>query len=454
MERKQWHLGMLVATLYFAEGWPYILVNTASVVLLKDLGVSNEWLGMTSLFHLPWVIKMLWSPLIDGYGEKRSWITWTQLLMAAMLVMCSVFLPMTWGLWGVVWLFFGIAFLSATHDMAVDGLYIQSLDEKSQANFVGLRVMMYRIAMIAGSGGLVIFAGLLRRQGLSVIASWSMALALAGVVMGLLGIFHFFGLRIFRDAPHASPKADEAPTPAQEKEASPQKEVSPQTEQSVWQRYIGPFKFFLQQDGILRILAFIFLYRLGEALLLKMVQPFLLDSVAKGGLGLKTDTVGLVYGTVGAIASIGGGILGGAAIARWGLRRCVWPMMLLMNVPDLLYMLLARGFGGGDIVWVYAFVGVEQWGYGVGFSVFTVVLMRIASQSSYASAFFAISTGLMALGLMFPGMVSGWLQKDLGYGAFFGVAFLFSLVGMWSAWMLPSRLWEEASEEEKQRLSA
>ncbi len=425
MEWKRWRIGIVVATLYFAEGWPYILVNTASVVLLKDLGVSNVWLGLTSFFHLPWVLKMLWSPLIDGYGEKRAWIVWTQLGMALLLILGAVILPMSWGIWGIVILLFVVAFVSATHDMAVDGWYIQALDESSQARYVGLRVMMYRIAMIAGSGGLVVLAGLLKRSGTSAAWSWSVALMAAGLLMGGLGIWHGWGVSTSR----------------------PEASLENADYRSFLQRYLEPFAAFFRQEGVVWIVGFIFLYRLGEALLLKMVQPFLLDSANVGGLGLGTATVGVVYGTVGMVASIGGGIMGGAAIARWGLRRCVWPMMLLMNVPDLLYMALAWGFGGGHLFWVYAFVGVEQWGYGMGFSVFTVVLLRVSRQSAYQSAFFAIATALMALGLMFPGSISGWLQGLVGYGTFFGLAFLLSGVGMWSAWMLPMRLWEE--EEKK-----
>ncbi|MCK6512382.1 MFS transporter [Myxococcota bacterium] len=426
MRWKDWRVGVVVATLYFAEGWPYILVNTVSVVLLKDLGVSNIWLGLTSFFHLPWVLKMLWSPWIDGYGEKRGWIVWTQVWMALLLMAGALILPMSWGIWGIVVLFFVIAFVSATHDMAVDGWYIQALDEQTQAGFVGLRVMMYRVAMIAGSGGLVVLAGLLKRWGASAVWSWSVALLAAGLWMGLLGGWHLWGVE--RSVESGGSGVSDV--------------------RSFFRRYIEPFEAFFRQEGAVWIVGFIFLYRLGEALLLKMVQPFLLDSAKAGGLALGTDTVGVVYGTVGMIASIGGGIMGGAAIARWGLRRCVWPMMLLMNVPDLLYMALAWGFGGGHLFWVYVFVGFEQWGYGVGFSVFTVILMRVSRQSAYQSAFFAIATALMALGLMFPGGVSGWLQGIVGYGAFFGLAFLLSGVGMWSAWMLPTRLWEE---EEKRR---
>ena len=446
--------GWAVASLYFAEGWPYVLVNTASVVLLKDLGVTNEWIGLTSFFHLPWVLKMLWSPLIDGWGKTRSWVVGMQLAMGISLAASATLLSMGWGLGGVVLLFGILGLLSATHDIAVDGWYIRHLDEKTQARYVGMRVMMYRVAMVAGSGGIVMLAGMLQRSAWTTTQSWSLALAMAALLLLLLAFQHAPLLPWLerqesteKTLPAASvvesPAASVVEAPAASAKEAPIDREDRAMEEAMG-RWFAPFQAFFTQEGAGRIVAFILLYRLGEALLLKMVQPFLLDSAAKGGLALDTATVGLVYGTAGLIASIGGGIMGGIWIAKVGLRRAILPMMLLLNLPDLLYVLLA--YFKPALPWIALCVTFEQWGYGIGFAAYTVVLMRIAGQSAHASSFFAIATALMALGLLLPGALSGWLQQKLGYGIFFACAFGISVFGMLAAFALPKRLWEETKK--------
>jgi len=164
-------------------------------------------------------------------------------------------------------------------------------------------------------------------------------------------------------------------------------------------------------------LAFILTYRLGESQLVKMAAPFLLDAPDKGGLGYSTQELGVLFGTVGVIMLSIGGILGGILISRDGLKKWMWPMILSLNVPNILYAVLALT-KTTHIVAVTATVVFEKFGYGFGFAAFLMYLIYIAEGKSKTSHY-AIATGFMALGMMLPGMISGYMQEWLGYGGFF-----------------------------------
>ena len=165
------------------------------------------------------------------------------------------------------------------------------------------------------------------------------------------------------------------------------------------------------------ILAFLLLYRFAEAQLVKMASPFLLDSQEVGGLGLTTGQVGFVYGTVGIIMLSIGGLLGGFAASRHGLKYWLWWMAIAINLPDLVYVYLSYVLPDSFFI-VSLCVAIEQFGYGFGFTAY-MLYMIYASEGKYKTAHFALSTGLMALGMMIPGMFSGWLQDVIGYKHFF-----------------------------------
>ncbi|MBI5624649.1 MAG: AmpG family muropeptide MFS transporter [Elusimicrobia bacterium] len=404
-QKSATHPWWYVPTLYFAEGLPYIIVNAVSVILYKRMGVDNAAIAFwTSWLYLPWVIKMFWGPLVDMYSTKRRWVLWTQFTMAACLAALAFSLHLP-GYFFISMAAFTVgAFISATHDIATDGYYMLALSEEDQAFFVGIRATCYRLAMIFGSGFLVYLAGRLETSTGSIPRSWMVVLAVPAGIFAVLFVYHKFVL--------PEPE-DTGPRPARTAE-----------DPSFWE----VIRCYLDQDKIVPTLAFILLYRLGEAMLVKLASPFLLDGREVGGMGLTTAQVGLVYGTVGLSCLVAGGILGGWLLSRYGLKRCIWPMAVLLNAPDLFYVYMA--YAQPPVAMAGALVALEQFGYGVGFTAFTVYLMQRAGESKYKTSHFAISTGVMALGMMLPGFVSGKLQMMVGYKLFFVIVCLATLPGM------------------------
>jgi PAT family beta-lactamase induction signal transducer AmpG len=399
-------------TLYFAEGLPYVLINTVSVILYKRMGMDNASIAFwTSWLYLPWVIKMFWGPFVDVYSTKRKWILGTQAAMSLCMFVIAFSLRTEGFFFLSLAAFFAGAFVSATYDIATDGFYMLALSEKDQALFVGLRAGFYRLAMIFGSGLLVYLAGMLETTSGNIAWSWSAVMIVSGLIFASAAVYHKVAL----------------PYPTGDSERASHERGSEASFAEVIRAYF-------KQEKIGVTLAFILLYRLGEAMLLKLVSPFLLDQASAGGLGLTTKEVGLVYGTVGVVCLVSGGILGGWLISRFGFRRCVWPMVLVMHLPDLFFVYMAYAQPGLGLV--YPLVALEQFGYGLGFTVFTVYLMY-SVDARYKTSHYAISTGIMALGMMLPGFVSGWLQQSLGYKMFFIIVCFMTVPGMLTIPFLP-----------------
>ena len=382
-------------TLYFSQGLPYVVVMTLSVVMYKNLGVNNTEIALyTSWLYLPWVIKPLWSPLIDLLGTKRRWIVVMQFFIGAALACVALTLPAPHFLRLSLAVFWLMAFASATHDIAADGFYMLAQPAGQQAAYVGVRSTFYRLAMIAGQGGLVALAGLLQERSGNPAAAWAAVMAVMAVFFGLAALWHVWAL--------PRPAIDQ-PTPR-----------SPHLVSD----FVAVYAAFFRQPGIARVLAFLLLYRLGEAQLLKLVTPFMLDAPSAGGLGLKTQEVGIAYGTVGVIALTLGGLLGGWVISLVGLKRRLFPLMLCMHLPNLVFVALAM-HQPNQLWLISAAIALEQFGYGFGFTAYMVFMLMVASQGQHKTAHYAMCTGFMALGMMLPGMAAGWLQSQLGYTAFF-----------------------------------
>jgi PAT family beta-lactamase induction signal transducer AmpG len=372
------------------------MAMTVSVVLYKRLGVSNTDIAFyTSWLYLPWVIKPLWSPFVELFRTKRYWILLMQLLTGASLACIAFAIPAVRFFQYTLAFFWLMAFSSATHDTAADGFYMLGLQEHSQAAFVGVRTIFYRFAMIAAQGGLVIFAGHLERSGHNIPAAWSITFLLTAAVFIALFLYHLFVL----------------PYPTADRPASRNRSKSFAGE------FLRIFGLFFRKKDILAILAFFLFYRLAEAQLLKIIVPFLLDPRAKGGLGLATAEVGIIYGTVGVIALMLGGLLGGYAIYRKGLKFWIWIMVCVMHLPDLVFVYLSQA-APDNFYLINLAVAVEQFGYGFGFTAYTVFMIMV-SEGEHKTVHYAISTGFMALGMMVPAMVSGWLQDQMGYQNFF-----------------------------------
>ena len=385
-----------VPSLYVAEGIPYIMAMTVSVVLYKRLGISNTDIALyTSWLYLPWVIKPLWSPLVDVFRTKRYWILLMQLLIGSSLACVAFTIPASRFFQYTLAFFWLMAFGSATHDIAADGFYMLGLPEDLQAAFAGVRTTFYRIATIGTKGGLIIFAGTLEASGHEVPAAWSIALFIAAAVFSALFLYHLFVLPM--------PTADR-PT-----------RVNPST--PIAKESLHIFRLFFRKKGILTILAFFLFYRFAETQIVKILAPFLLDPRAAGGLGLTTSQVGIIYGTAGVIALLLGGLLGGYAIYKKGLKFCIWMMACAMALPNLVYVYFSQAMPDNSYL-ISLCVAVEQFGNGFGFTAYTM-FMIMASEGEHKTVHYAISTGIMALGMMVPAMFSGWLQEQMGYQDYF-----------------------------------
>ena len=401
-----------VPTLYFAEGIPYFIVNNISVVMFKNMGMPNGMLALyTSLLYLPWVIKPLWSPFVDIIKSKRWWIIAMQTLMSAAMLSLPFLLPQTIGeaiaqpplFFATLALFWVTAFASATHDIAADGFYMLGLDSGTQAEFVGIRSTFYRLSSIFGQGVLVAMAGLLDTKTGDVHLAWKITLLTSAGIFATITMFHTWSL----------------PRPFSDR-------MSTTTARDIFKEFGRTFVTFFQKKHVLIAVLFMLLYRLPEAFLVKMMNPFLLDATSDGGLGLSTEVVGIIYGTIGVAALTAGGIIGGIAASRWGLKRSLWPMAAALTLPCLSFVFLAAFQPSG--LWIISScVALDQFGYGFGFTAYMLYLIYF-SEGEFRTAHYSLCTAFMALSMMLPGMVAGYVQEVLGYTRFFGFVMVCCLV--------------------------
>ena len=385
-----------IPTLYFAQGMPYVVAMTVSVIMFKKLGISNSDIALyTSWLYLPWVIKPLWSPMVDILRTKRFWIVIMQLFVGGALAGVAFTLPgsdfFKWTL-AFLWL---LAFSSATHDIAADGFYMLGLSKHDQAFFVGIRNTFYRLAMLSGQGLLVVLAGYLETQTGDIPKAWSLTFYVLTALFVAFFLYHYFIL----------------PNPSEDVERHTPGFIN------VLKAFFETFASFFRKKQVGVAIAFLLLFRLGEAQLVKLASPFLLDSRELGGLGLSTTDIGFIYGTAGIIALTLGGILGGIVVALNGLKKWLWPLTLALNLPNLVYVAMAV-WQPESLWWITSGVVLEQFGYGFGFTAYMLFMIYFADGPN-KTAHYAICTGFMALGMMLPGMISGWIQETIGYQWFF-----------------------------------
>ena len=383
-----------IPTLYMAEGIPYTIVATAfASIMYKELGLTNAEIAFyTGWLYLPWVIKPFWSPFVDAMKTKRWWILLTQLLIGAGFAGVALSIPTSAWLQVSLALFWLVGFSSATHDISADGFYMLALDSHEQSFFVGIRSTFYRISMIVGQGGLLMLPGLLQSHGCGVPTSWCVTLYAVSGLFLFLFLYHFFAL----------PKPEQSLVPK---------------EGGILLSFFDSFKTFFQKKDILLSLAFVLLYRLGESQLGKMSSLFLTESLHNGGMGLSKEEFGLAYGTIGVLSLTVGGVLGGIYVSKVGLKRAMMPMTVMMNLPNLAYVIMAW-MRPMDLFEVTSLIALEQFGYGFGFTAFMLYLIYM-SQGEYKTSHYAICTGFMALGMMLPGMAAGKIEEMLGYTNFF-----------------------------------
>lgn len=401
-----------VPSLYFAEALPYMAVMTLSTIMYTNLGLTNTELALyTSWLYLPWVIKPIWSPLVDSLKTKRWWILAMQILVGASLAGVALTLQTDWWLKMSLAFFWLMAFSSATHDIAADGFYILGLTEKEQAFYVGWRSTFYRIGTIFCQGGLVFLAGMLQKN-YDIPLAWSMTMGIASAIMIVMAAWHNIVLPKENYNTSGTPSS---PIIGEEGEGLPgNRSVTPS---DIFTSFKETLRVFISKKGLVPALLFMLLFRFPEAQLAKMAQPFMLRSTTEGGLALATETVGVIYGTLGVIGLLLGGIVGGWLVSRHGLKRWWWPMIMAISLPDAVYIYLATAQSTSLAV-INSCVVIEQLGYGFGFTAYMLFLVYF-SKGERSTSVFSICTGLQALGMMFPGMIAGYLADQWGFGMFF-----------------------------------
>ena len=425
-----------VPTAYFAMGLPFVVVNMVSVLMFQGMGVDAAAITFwTSLILLPWTLKPLWSPFMEIYGSKKGYVTGTQLLTgiafgltALSLSFPSFFAP------AIVFLAV-VAFSGATHDVACDGVYMSVLSPALQARYIGWQGAFYNIAKIAATGGLVYLAGALIDKALpsgvtaatadaaqTVAANrkaWIVIMSILGAVMILLAIYHFFVL----------PSASDAGKSTSSRHPS----VS-ETGRELWHVLAD----FFRLPYIWLYILFIILYRFGEGFVVKIVPLFLKASRETGGLGLDNQEIGIYYGTFGAAAFVIGSLLAGYYISARGLRRTLLSLVAIFNVPFIVYVFLA--WWQPTEVWMIAGgIVLEYFGYGFGFVGLTLFMMQQVAPGKHQMAHYAFASGIMNLGVMIPGMMSGWLCDMMGYTSFFILVMIVTIPAFLLAWKIPFR---------------
>ena len=392
-----------VPSLYFAMGLPFVVLNMVSAVLFKDLGISDSQIAFwTSLIMWPWTIKFLWSPFLELYRTKKFWVVATQLLSGVLFGVAALSLHMPTFFSVTVAVFAVVAFSGATHDIAADGVYMSELSTAAQAKYIGWQGAFYNLAKLVATGGLVWLAGWLYESfsadGTATfdasVRSWTVVLMILCATLVALGAYHL----------RALPSGGTASEHHSLREGlSGLKEV---------------IAAFFTKKHIGYYIAFIILYRLGEGFVMKIVPLFLKADTASGGLGLTNQQIGLYYGTFGAGAFLLGSLLAGYYIARRGLRRTLFTLCCVFNLPFAVYALLtwfqpqSMWLVGGGIV-------VEYFGYGFGFVGLTLFMMQQVAPGKHQMAHYAFASGIMNLSVMLTGMASGFLSDLMSYRIFF-----------------------------------
>ncbi len=388
-----------IPTLYIAEGLPNVVVMTVAVVMYMQLGLTDTDIALyTGWLGLPWVIKPLWSPFVDLYRTKRWWVLAMQLLLGSALAGVAFTLNTPFWFQGSMAFFFLMAFSSATHDIAADGYYMLELDDHQQVWFVGIRNTFYRLAVIFGNGMLIPVAGILQ-----VMFRHRMAYTWCLVFYGLAALF----IAIWLYHTYIMPRAD-ADTPHET------------NAREVMNGVVTAFRTFfhkLPPREMLFAMLFLLFYRFPEALLTKMSVTFLMRPHSAGGLGLSPQEFGLASGTVGVIGLTLGGILGGMLAGRDGFKRWLWPMVCAITLPDIVYVYMSYALPDNLFV-ISTCLFIEQFGYGLGFTALTLYMLYF-SKGAFKTSHYAFCTAISYLGLMLPGMVSGWMKDALGYRTFF-----------------------------------
>lgn len=379
-----------IPSLYIAEGIPYCAVNTLPVLFYCEMGVSiPEITAWTGLLSLPWMIRPFWSPFVDIFSTKRHWTLAMQMLMTLCMLAVAICLPTSFFFASTLSVFACMAFFSATHDIAADGFYMLALSEKQQADFVGIRSTFYKVATVLGQGGLTLLAGWLETRGMQPSGAWAIVFYCLTALFFSIWLWHTQTLpRLPDDHPAGGTSASD-----------------------IVRNFGLTFVTFFRKPHIGVAIAFMLLFRLPEAMCGKMVAIFMKTPLEEGGLGLSLTKIGFANGTVGVIALLAGGVLGGIAIGRGGLSRWLWPMAMSLALPCVVYCLLAI-WPTADFSLICVAVGFEQFGYGFGLTALMMYMIYFARGESETSHY-AFCIAFSMAGIMLPGMAAGWIFERI-----------------------------------------
>ena len=403
-------------------GTPMTAVTVMTAVMYKNLGLSNTEIALyTGSMYLPWVIKPLWSPVVEMFRTKRFFVLAMELVMAVTFACGALALGTPQWLTGTIVFFWITGFASATQDIAADGVYISSMSHREQAAYVGVQGVFWNLGRIIATGLLVSLTGLLHgRMGLDWFQSWTLVMGALAVVMAVSWMWH---LRVLPTGGIAA----SAPTGLSD----------------AVRTFKSAFTTFFAKKMIWRMIAVAYFYRFGEGLIEKIGPLFLLDRRALGGLELDNVQLGTINGTYGTVAFIAGALLGGLFSARKGLRATFFILLLALNVPHLTYLYLSQARPQSLGIVALA-VTIEKFGYGFGSVGHMLYMMQQMAPGPYKTAHYAFATGVMGLCMMSTGMVSGILQQTVGYQGFFVVVLAASVLPLVVAWNAPFPVRDEA----------
>lgn len=402
-----------VPTVYFAMGMPFVALSMVSVLLFSDMGISNAQIAFwTSLVMLPWTLKPLWSPFLEMFKTKKYFVVITEMVTGIAFSLVALSLPLPDFFCYAIALMGVVALSGATHDIAGDGVYLTELDPTQQAKYIGWQGAFYNLAKVLTTGGLVYLAGVLKDQ-LGIVHAWMIIMLMCAGIMILIGLYHI------RILPSGG-------------EASGEVRTTRDALRMLWE----VIRSFFAKKHIVYYIIFIILYRFAEGFAMKIVPLFLKASVESGGLGLTTQEIGLVYGTFGAAAFILGSVLAGYYISAFGLRKVLFSLCCAFNIPFLVYLLLAV-YQPSSLYLVGTAIVFEYFGYGFGFVGLMLFMMQQVAPGKHQMAHYAFASGIMNLGVMIPGMMSGYLSDWLGYHDFFIWVMIATLPAFIITWLVP-----------------
>ena len=410
-----------VPSVYFAMGLPFVVLNIVSVLMFKGMGIRDGQITFwTSLIMMPWTLKFLWSPFLEMYKTKKFFVVLTQLVTGLGFLLVGLVLHLPWFFSLCIFLMAIIAFSGATHDIATDGVYMAELSKEEQASWIGWQGAFYNIAKIVASGGLVWVAGrLIKHFGgvegatkevmhSAATNAWMIVMIAIGALMILLGLYHI------KQLPSGKGTA-----------------VKTESAKETFDRLIEVLKNFFTKKHIVYYIFFIILYRFGEGFVMKIVPLFLKAARSAGGLGLNEEQIGLYYGTFGAAAFVLGSVLAGYYISHFGLKRTLFSLCCIFNLPFVAYTFLSQVQPESGLL-IGSMITLEYFGYGFGFAGLTLFMMQQIAPGKHQMAHYAFASGIMNLGVMLPGMVSGLISDAIGYKWFF----VFTLIATIPAFLI------------------